>query len=381
MNKKIVTLVSCVTATAASAFAFIGCEGAGTTHKHTYTTSYVLAKCETDGYTLHTCSECGYKYADEFVDAYGHAYEYCVGLALHNDEPAMQADEHGGMHTFDISELIGQPLSSIVMDQTNLAKTYMESLIGEALAGSSVAQPQTQKFHIIKHGDCSYCGDGGVSVATIDVPMMSIVPIPAFSLDSVDITFDMEVKGDPLPDYWHDEHGFGKFDGTSKLDGNASGVISVPTQYHFDPETKTISVKSKKIENVDIPDGLKKLQLIMSDSIEEIGANAFAQCSGLRRCDLPTEIKTIGANAFGSAIFDYIIIPNTVESIGSNAFGACSNMKYVFYLGTPDEWNNITIDSGNDGFKNVKRFYYSETKPTTEGNYWHFDNNESPVIW
>lgn len=372
-------MISLVSATTVGAFALIGCEGAGAVHEHSYAASYVLAKCETDGYTLHTCTECGYKYADEFVDAYGHAYEYCVGLAYHRDEPATQADARDATHTFDVSELIGKPLASVVDAQSSMAKSYMEWLIGETIEGSP-AGPQTQTFHFIKHGDCSYCGEGAVEVATIDVPLLAITPIPSFSLDDVDIKFDMEVKGDPLPDDWHDDHGFGKWGSVSKLAGNASGVISVPTQYHFDPTTKQLTVQSKKIENVDIPDGLKKLQLIMSDSIEEIGDNAFSKCSDLRRCDLSTGIKTIGANAFGTAVFDYLIIPNTVESIGSNAFGSCSNMKYLFYLGTSAEWDKISIADGNDALKNVPRYYYSETKPTTEGNFWHFDD-ESPVIW
>lgn len=42
---------------------------------HSYTSTIVLPTCEKDGMTTHTCSDCGYLYADEFVSALGHIYE------------------------------------------------------------------------------------------------------------------------------------------------------------------------------------------------------------------------------------------------------------------------------------------------------------------
>lgn len=377
MNKKIVSIALC-TAMAVSAFAFIGCEGEGSAHKHTYEKSYVLARCETDGYTLHTCKSCGYKYADEFVDAYGHAYEYCVGVALHQDRPSAQADEHG-THLIDYSELIGQPLSAICKDQKDLAKSFLETLMGQAYANSQSDQ-NTLTFHFLTHHDCAYCDDGGVSVKTIEVPILSVLPIPAFEIPEIPATeFEMVVTA-PADD-WHDDHGFGKWDLPSKLVGNASTVVSAPTPYHFDPSSKTLTISAKKLENVTVPDGVEKIrQLVASDAFEEIGANVFAQFSGLRRGDLPVGVKKIGENAFGAAVFDYIVIPDTVESIGKNAFGNCSNMKCVFYMGTAEQWNGVEIADGNDGFKNAPRYYYSQEKPQTKGNYWHFVD-ESPVVW
>lgn len=42
-----------------------------------------------------------------------------------------------------------------------------------------------------------------------------------------------------------------------------------------------------------------------------------------------------------------VTIPNTVTYIGESAFYLCSNLQTIYYEGTLDEWNNITIKSKN----------------------------------
>lgn len=71
-----------------------------------------------------------------------------------------------------------------------------------------------------------------------------------------------------------------------------------------------------------------------------------------------------------------IVIGNGVTSIGEFAFHACNKLEKVYYNGTAEDWDKIDIDSSNDsylyGFINNERlYYYSETQPTGEGNYWH----------
>ena len=46
------------------------CTAAG----HDFLITVVSATCESDGYTLHTCSRCGYNYRDQFAPASGHRY-------------------------------------------------------------------------------------------------------------------------------------------------------------------------------------------------------------------------------------------------------------------------------------------------------------------
>ena len=74
-----------------------------------------------------------------------------------------------------------------------------------------------------------------------------------------------------------------------------------------------------------------------------------------------------------------------MTSIGNCAFRDCSKLKTVYYKGTAEEWEKIEIDNEynyNDPLINATVYYYSETKPSEEGNYWHYDTDGvTPVKW
>lgn len=72
-----------------------------------------------------------------------------------------------------------------------------------------------------------------------------------------------------------------------------------------------------------------------------------------------------------------IRIPITVKEIRKNSIRKVSS-TWVYYKGTKEEWGNINISSEID-IKKV--LYYSPTKPTTEGNYWHYDSNGNIEEW
>ena len=73
-------------------------------------------------------------------------------------------------------------------------------------------------------------------------------------------------------------------------------------------------------------------------------------------------------------------IPDSVTSIGVSAFEYCNSLTEVYYNGSAEEWNRISIDSYNNPLKNATRYYYSETEPTEAGNYWHWVDGEV-VVW
>lgn len=66
--------------------------------------------------------------------------------------------------------------------------------------------------------------------------------------------------------------------------------------------------------------------LILESGVTAIGSNAFSGCTGL------------GA----------VTIPKSVTSIGANAFSGCTGLTDVHYDGFQQEWDAVTIGSGND---------------------------------
>ena len=67
--------------------------------------------------------------------------------------------------------------------------------------------------------------------------------------------------------------------------------------------------------------------------------------SSLTDVTLSSSVTSIGNSVFNNYVkLASINIPNSITSIGSDAFYGCSNLKKVNYLGTIDEWVQISFD-------------------------------------
>ncbi len=80
------------------------------------------------------------------------------------------------------------------------------------------------------------------------------------------------------------------------------------------------------------------------DSITTIGDYAFAYTRIGGNIQLPENLTSIGDHAFDSAITS-ITVSTNLTSIGENAFS--KNLTQIFYSGTRDEWNAISIHENN----------------------------------
>lgn len=90
-------------------------------------------------------------------------------------------------------------------------------------------------------------------------------------------------------------------------------------------------------------------------------------------------VTTIDASAFENDNVISVILPNSVTAIEENAFCGCAALENVYYTGTTEEWNGISVDIGNDRLTRAC-FIYSEKQPTEAGRYWHYEKGV-PTTW
>ncbi len=82
------------------------------------------------------------------------------------------------------------------------------------------------------------------------------------------------------------------------------------------------------------------------DSVTIIGAHAFEGCNNLQEITLPESVTRIEWSAFKRCTnLARVRIPQSVLGIESEAFSGCGSLKDIYYSGTKNEWNSISIDS------------------------------------
>lgn len=96
---------------------------------------------------------------------------------------------------------------------------------------------------------------------------------------------------------------------------------------------------------------------------------AFYQCASLTTIEIPDSVTSIGGQAFMSCkALKSITIPVSMTSIASEAFTYCYALSDVYYTGTADQWNNITIGVSNNYLTNATIVYnYIAEENYTEG--------------
>ena len=143
-------------------------------------------------------------------------------------------------------------------------------------------------------------------------------------------------------------------------------------------------------------DCISLTSVVIPDSVTSIGEGLFLGCTVLESVTLPSGITSIGNNMFKlcKALTDFVI-PSTVSHIGNEAFASCDAMTSivipasvgsigwgvfgsltnVYYQGTASEWAAVSIGEQNEALLDATVYYYSETEPMKDGNWWHYVDN------
>jgi hypothetical protein len=122
--------------------------------------------------------------------------------------------------------------------------------------------------------------------------------------------------------------------------------------------------------------GCKNTILPTDNSVAVIGANAFQDCTGLTKLDIPESVKKIGGYAFSRCTsLVYMILPQGMESIDTFSFIGSSAKVYL---------KDTEETEGLHTFLKcpfVEVYFYSATR-NLDGKHWHYkEDNVTPEVW
>ena len=102
--------------------------------------------------------------------------------------------------------------------------------------------------------------------------------------------------------------------------------------------------------------------IVIPGTAGTIGQRAFFNCSRLEKVTIQEGTTSIGLKAFAQcAKLQSVDIPASVTEIGKEAFSACEMLTDVYYNGTEEDWNNISIDNSGEGnFANAAIHFIEE---------------------
>ncbi len=112
---------------------------------------------------------------------------------------------------------------------------------------------------------------------------------------------------------------------------------------------------------------------IIHEDTKFIYRTAFFQCANLTSITIPDGVVGFGETVFRLCTnLTSVVIPKSVASINDFVFDECDSLTSVYYTGTSEEWAAAYIGENNAPLAAATIYYYSETEPAEEGNYWHY---------
>ena len=157
-----------------------------------------------------------------------------------------------------------------------------------------------------------------------------------------------------------------------------TGDIADWCKISFDPTSNPLEyganlyINGVKLENAEIE---------VSKVFSFVFEYAFCGCESLKTVVIPDGTTAIEKYSFNDCInLESVTIPVSMQKIDWYAFFGCESLKTVFYKGTAEDWNKIQILNAGPKLTSATRYYYSETKPEQEGNYWRYVDGK-PTAW
>ena len=136
------------------------------------------------------------------------------------------------------------------------------------------------------------------------------------------------------------------------------------------------SFEGCSFSSIDIPNSVASIEygafrynenlvgIKIPDKVRVIDSNVFEGCSKLKKVILGKEVLSIESSAFKDCTsLTSITIHDLVKNIEVSAFSGCDSLTDVYYTGTEEQWNLISIMGYNDSLLNAN-FHYNYVPST-----------------
>ncbi len=123
----------------------------------------------------------------------------------------------------------------------------------------------------------------------------------------------------------------------------------------------------ESLETIELPDSVETISMAafekcknlktveLPEKLTEIMSLVFYGCESLESVVIPENVTEIGMSAFdGCGALTSVTIPKGVTTISSYAFYNCNSLETVYFGGTEEEWNAISVGGDNDPLLNAE---------------------------
>lgn len=156
---------------------------------------------------------------------------------------------------------------------------------------------------------------------------------------------------------------------------NLTKIVVSEDNPNYSVDEYGVLFNKEKTELIAYPGGLTGTSYVIPGSVMNIGESAFSGCGNLTRIEIPDSVTSIGDFAFSSCrnltriripdsvtrIAPYafrgcssltsIEMSNSITKIEKNTFDECVSLEDVYFHGSADEWDRISIGDGNEFLK------------------------------
>ncbi len=406
---------------------------------HTYTSDYHIVKaptCTTTGQKAKYCIYCGIKESTQTINSLGHTIsdwiidenatcieagskrKECTVCGETIENTTIPATGHNSINGYctDCDECFFEYIvenNSVTI--TGYTGTDTDIVIPSVIDGLPVTSIGDYAFDgcgnivsvtipegVVRIGDSAFSNNH--SLNEVSLPK-GIIDIGMSAFSATGITNNMQIRENGA--LYIDEYLIEVFEPSSENYVVKDGTVLIAGGAFAWTFTEDIQIKSIEIPSsvkyicdnafshcsslceIIIPSGVKTIgnavfynctnlaSIKIPDSVTNIGESAFAECKNITSLEIPRGITNIGKQTFYNCTnLISIVIPDSITTIGDYAFYCCPNLKYLFYSGSKECWNNIIKGSMNYILDDVYIHYNTTSHEPSD---WIIDINPSCV--